>query len=585
LPATFDDTAQAVGHPQKAEFPVRHAAHGWREVEALGTDLLGDEAVNGIVLNIRDVTERKAFEAKLEHRAFHDALTGLANRALFYNRLDHALAGQRRDSLPVAVLLFDVDALKDINDSLGHAAGDKVLQDVGRRLDDCMRGVDTAARMGEDEFAVMIEGSASEMHSIEIAQRVTNALAHTLTLDGKQVAVTTSMGIAFSNRGGFLCRHAEELVRDADAAMYEAKQSGKGGYQVFQPDMHVQALARLELKADLQRAMDAKEFTLRYQPIIDFARRDMAGMEELARWEHPIRGTVSPAEFIPLLEETGLIVPLGHQILTDACEHDVLLQRRCPRDPPLSISVNVSAVQLQRPEFIDEVRGVLEETEILPSSLILELTESVMLRDMDLSILRMNALRSLGVRLAIDDFGTGYSSLMYLCRLPADVLKIDRTFLADSSAEATLLIAAVVQLARIFELDTGCRGYRGQGLPRASHGHLLRLRAGVLLREATVGRGDHCACGEAVTDERNAPTRRVNANPTRARALLAAVLRRHPRPSRARLTRPGCGTRPRCCSRRGRGCRRRSSAGGRSRADRARPCRPYPPQGPPREAH
>jgi EAL domain-containing protein (putative c-di-GMP-specific phosphodiesterase class I) len=204
--------------------------------------------------------------------------------------------------------------------------------------------------------------------------------------------------------------------------------------------------------------MDAKEFTLRYQPIIDFARRDMAGMEELARWEHPIRGTVSPAEFIPLLEETGLIVPLGHQILTDACEHDVLLQRRCPRDPPLSISVNVSAVQLQRPEFIDEVRGVLEETEILPSSLILELTESVMLRDMDLSILRMNALRSLGVRLAIDDFGTGYSSLMYLCRLPADVLKIDRTFLADSSAEATLLIAAVVQLARIFELDTVVEG-------------------------------------------------------------------------------------------------------------------------------
>ncbi len=460
---------QAVGHPQKTEFRVRHAEHGWREVEALGTNLLEDEAVNGIVLNIRDVTERKAFEAELEHRAFHDALTGLANRALFHNRLEHALAGQRRDSLPVAVLFLDVDALKDINDSLGHAAGDKVLREIGLRLDGCMRGGDTAARMGGDEFAVMIQGSESEMHSIEIAERVTNALAETLTLDGSHVAVATSMGIAFSNRGGFVRRDAEELVRDADAAMYMAKQSGAGGYQVFQPEMHVQALGRLGLKADLQGAIDAHEFTLRYQPIMDFARGDMAGMEALARWEHPDRVTVSPEEFIPLLEETGLIVPLGRQILREACEHAVLLQHEFPRDPPLSISVNVSAVQLQRPAFIDEVRVVVEETGIVPSSLILELTESVMLRDIDLSILRMDALRALGVRLAIDDFGTGYSSLMYLCRLPVDILKIDRSFLVNPSREATLLIAAVVQLARIFKLDTVVEGIEDET-------HLERLK-------------------------------------------------------------------------------------------------------------
>jgi diguanylate cyclase (GGDEF)-like protein/PAS domain S-box-containing protein len=450
--------AQPVGHPQTTEFRMRHADQGWRDVEALGANLLGDDAVDGIVLNIRDVTERKAVEAELEHQAFHDPLTGLPNRALFHNRLEHALAGQHRDSLPVAVLFLDVDALKDVNDSLGHVAGDKVLQEVGRRLRECMRGVDTAARMGGDEFAVMIHGSESEMHSIEIAQRVTSALALALTLDGKQVTVTTSIGIAFSNRGGSVSRDAEELLRDADAAMYMAKQSGKGGYQVFQPDMHAQALARLELKADLQRAMDADEFTLRYQPIIDLSRGDMAGVEALARWEHPVRGTVSPAEFIPLVEETGLIAKLGHHVLREACRYAVLLQHECPRDPPLSISVNVSTFQLQRPEFIDELRGLLRDTEIPPRSLILELTESVMMHDMELSILRMGALRSLGVRLAIDDFGTGYSSLMYLRRLPVDILKIDRSFLADPSPQATLLIAAMVQLARIFKLEAVVEG-------------------------------------------------------------------------------------------------------------------------------
>jgi diguanylate cyclase (GGDEF)-like protein/PAS domain S-box-containing protein len=450
--------ARPLGNPQKAEFRVRHAERGWRDVEALATNLLADKAVDGIVLNVRDVTERKAFEAELEHQAFHDTLTGLPNRALFHDRLEHALAGARRDNMPVAVLFLDIDALKDINDTLGHAAGDKLLQDVGRRLDECMRGVDTAARMGGDEFAVLINGSESEMHSIEIAARVTNALGLAVTLEGKQVTVATSIGIAFSNREGSASQDAEGLLSDADAAMYMAKQSGTGGYQIFQPDMHAHALARLELKADLQRAMEAGEFTLRYQPIVDLVRGDMAGVEALARWEHPTRGTISPVEFIPLMEETGLIVSLGRHILREACEQALLLQRDYPRDPPLLISVNVSAFQLQRPEFIDEVRAVLHETEIVPSSLILELTESVMMQDMDLSILRMNALRALGVRLAIDDFGTGYSSLMYLRRLPVDILKIDRSFLADPSAEATLLIAAVVQLARIFDLQSVVEG-------------------------------------------------------------------------------------------------------------------------------
>jgi diguanylate cyclase (GGDEF)-like protein/PAS domain S-box-containing protein len=455
---------QPAGHPQAAEFRVCQSDRSWRDVEALGANLLGDETVDGIVLNIRDVTERKAFEAELEHRAFHDTLTGLPNRALFRNRVEHALAGQRRDSLPVAVLFLDIDDFKDVNDSLGHAAGDKVLQEVGRRLDQCMRAVDTAARLGGDEFAVLIHGSESEMHTIEIAHRVMNALAVTLPIEGKHVSISTSIGIAFSDRGGSALRDAEELLRDADAAMYMAKQSesGKGGYEIFQSEMHAHALARLELKADLQRAMDAQEFTLRYQPIIDLSRGDMAGMEALVRWEHPDRGVLSPAEFIPLVEETGLIVPLGHHILREACRQAVLLRDECPRDPPLWVSVNVSAFQLQRPEFIDEVGGVLREIQIAPSSLILELTESVMMRDMDLSVSRMNALRALGVRLAIDDFGTGYSSLMYLRRLPVDILKIDRSFLADPSQKVTLLTAAVAQLAQIFELQAVVEGIENE---------------------------------------------------------------------------------------------------------------------------
>ncbi len=450
--------AQPAGHPHAAEFRVCHADRSWRDVEALATNLLADEAVDGIVLNLRDVTERKAFEAQLEHQAFHDTLTGLPNRALFRNRVEHALAGRLRDGLTVAVLFLDIDNFKDINDSLGHVAGDELLQEVGRRLDGCMRPVDTAARLGGDEFAVLIQSSEDEAHAIEIAHRVTSALAPPVTLAGRQLTLTTSIGVAFGGVGPTAGPSTNELLRDADAAMYTAKQSGKGGYQVFQPEMHAQALARLELKADLQRAMQSSEFTLRYQPIVDLARGDIAGMEALARWEHPSRGTVAPMEFIPLLEESGLIASFGQRVLTEACEQAVLLQQECPREPPLMIAVNISAFQLRRAEFIDEVRAVLEETHIDPNSLVLELTESMMIEDMDLSIRRMSALRSLGVRLAIDDFGTGYSSLTYLRRLPVDILKIDRSFVADASQEATLLTAAIVELARIFKLQVILEG-------------------------------------------------------------------------------------------------------------------------------
>ena len=455
--------AQPHGQPAMAEFRLRHERHGWREVEALGTNALEDESIAGLVLNIRDISERKAFLAELEHQAFHDTLTGLPNRALFRDRVGHALARQRRDHLPVAVLFLDIDDFKNVNDSLGHAAGDEVLRELGRRLEDCMRTVDTAARLGGDEFAILIHEAESELQAIEIAHRVMDALRVAISLDGRDLTIATSIGIAFSDQGAASDRDADELLRNADTAMYMAKENGKGQYQVFEPEMHAKALARLELKTDLQRALDAGEFTLRYQPIMDLRRGDMAGMEALMRWEHPERGVVQPLEFVSLLEDTGLIVPAGHAVLAEACAWAACMQRECPRDPPLSMAVNVSACQLQRPEFVDDVRAVIVETGIVPNSLTLELTESVMMQDMEISLMRLHALRALGVKLAIDDFGTGYSSLNYLRQFPVDMLKIDRSFLSDPNPEVAELTDTIVHLAQMFKLKAVAEGIESPG--------------------------------------------------------------------------------------------------------------------------
>ena len=461
--------SQPAGQPSLVEFRVQRPGDGpgsstaggqagWRDVEAAACNLLSDEAVEGIVLNIRDISERKAFQDELEHQAFHDTLSGLPNRALFRNRVEHALVGRRRDQRPVAVLFLDLDDFKYVNDSLGHAAGDEVLQEVARRLSDCMRPIDTAARLGGDEFAILLRDTDSELHSIEVASRVMAAVKAPIPLTGRDVTLAVSVGIAFSDQHMVSSADADELLRNADAAMYMAKEHGKDNYQLFNPDIHARAMARMELKAELQRAMDAGEFTLRYQPIMDLERDDMAGMEALARWEHPERGILAPTEFVPLLEETGLIVQVGRHILHEACTWAARMQKECPREPPLSMAVNVSARQLQRPEFIHEVADALEATGIVPSSLTLELTESVMMQDMEVSLLRLEALRELGVKLAIDDFGTGYSSLNYVRELPVDILKIDRSFLADTNPQVEQMTASIVELARIFNLKAVAEG-------------------------------------------------------------------------------------------------------------------------------
>jgi diguanylate cyclase (GGDEF)-like protein/PAS domain S-box-containing protein len=443
----------------RAEFRVAHPG-GPHHVEAVSTNLLENEDVEGIVLNLRDISERKAFEAQLEHQAFHDPVTGLPNRALFGNRVAHALERRKRDGAQLAVLFLDLDDFKTVNDSLGHAAGDALLREVGRRLHVCVRGADTAARLGGDEFGVLIEETADELHAADVAERIMAALDAPVVLGDREVTVRTSVGIAFGDAADATSACAEELLRNADAAMYMAKEQGKGRYQVFEPEMHASALARLELKTDLARALDAREFSLRYQPVVDMESGAMTGVEALVRWEHPVRGVVSPAEFIPLAEDTGLIVPLGRQLLIEACREAAALQAACPRNPPLSMSVNLSARQLQRVELIDHVREALDRSGIEPQTLVLELTETLMMQDMDLAILRLHQLRELGVRLAIDDFGTGYSSLNSIRAFPIDLLKIDKSFLGSGEGDAAVppLTAAILGLASVLDLRPVAEG-------------------------------------------------------------------------------------------------------------------------------
>ena len=353
---------------------------------------------------------------------------------------------------------MDLDDFKTINDSLGHAAGDQLLREVGDRLKEALRAADTAARLGGDEFAILLEDGGEGIQAVDVADRVMQMLEEPFALEGKEVYVRASVGIAVAE--GERLGDAEELLRNADVAMYMAKEKGKGRYQVFEPAMHDTALKRLELKADLQRALEHGEFVLHYQPVIELESGNISGVEALVRWIHPVRGIVPPLDFIPLAEETGLIVPIGRWVLEEACRTAVELQTRFPNQPQFHMAVNLSARQIARPELVDEVRGILQETALQPQALILEITESVMMQDMDLSIERLTELKALGVQLAIDDFGTGYSSLNYVRRFPVDILKVDKSFIdgVSEGGESSALTAAVIELAGILNLKPVAEG-------------------------------------------------------------------------------------------------------------------------------
>ena len=456
--------AQSLSAPAEslcAELRLRHADGTWHTFETVWTFLPTEPGVEGVLLTCRDVSERKAFEEQLSHQAFHDSLTRLPNRALFQERLGHALARSRRCGSLVAVLFLDLDNFKIVNDSLGHEAGDGLLLTVTERLSACVRPGDTVARLGGDEFTVLLEDLDDEAQAVGLAERIAATLSVPLVVSGREVFTTASLGIACENGATLGAgRTPDDLVRDADTAMYQAKTQGKSRAVVFDAKMNVQAVNRLELEMDLRRALEKEEFRVFYQPIVSLETRRVCEVEALVRWEHPVRGLVPPGDFIPLAEETGLIVPLGLWVLWEACQQGRAWQQSHRAGPPLRVSVNVSARQLQQPDLVAQVAQVLAGTGLAPACLKLEITESVMMLDADETIPRLHALRALGVHLAVDDFGTGYSSMAYLSSLPIDTLKIDRSFVTKMgrSEDDAAIVRAIVTLAKTLSLQITCEG-------------------------------------------------------------------------------------------------------------------------------
>ncbi len=437
------------------ECTLGHRDGTWLQFEVQYTNLLQDEHIRGIVLNSRDVSERKAFEDQLAHQAFHDPVTNLANRALFSDRVQHALVRAQRSAATVAVMFIDLDDFKTVNDSLGHPAGDRVLQEVARRLTATVRPTDTVARFGGDEFAVLLDGVKDSPDAADAAVRLLRSIELAVEIDGKQVFPRASIGICLVGPDG-LAPSAEELLRNADVAMYMAKRDSKGSYRVFEPAMHERVLERLELRSDLQQAIESNQLEVHYQPVVRLDQNEIYGVEALLRWLHPTRGMIQPDQFIPIAEETGLIIPIGRWVLQMACAKGASLHQHFPRQEPLTISVNLSVRQLQSETIVADVKNALETSGLSPDALVLEITESVMLADTELAVQRLKDLKALGVRLAMDDFGTGYSSLSYLGRFPVDILKMDRSFLA--SRENDSLAAAIIALGENLTLEVVAEG-------------------------------------------------------------------------------------------------------------------------------
>jgi diguanylate cyclase (GGDEF)-like protein len=361
-----------------------------------------------------------------------------------------------RENIGLAVIFLDLDDFKIVNDSLGHAAGDLVLLEVAKRLETSIRVGDTAARFGGDEFAVLLEDVEGPQAAAEIAERILESLARPIHLEQNEVTVRASLGLSVSEAGE--TSDAEEMIRNADAAMYIAKGDGKGGYRLFEPAMHERVLARLELRADLQKALDEGQFELYFQPLVKLDDGEVSGIEALVRWNHPERGIVAPDDFIPFAEESGLIVPIGRWVLYEGCRR-VQEIRHVTKIPSLAVCVNLSVKQLFRGDIVEDVRRALAESGLEPEALTLEITESVMMTDIDLAVERLGELKKLGVKLAMDDFGTGYSSLSYLSRFPIDTLKMDRSLLGAGASPITSgLASAVLGLGQTFDVAVVAEG-------------------------------------------------------------------------------------------------------------------------------
>jgi diguanylate cyclase (GGDEF)-like protein/PAS domain S-box-containing protein len=419
-----------------------------------------------------DITERKALEEQLEHQAFHDPLTDLPNRALFRDRLSHALTRNFRNRASMAVLFLDLDNFKVINDSMGHKEGDQLLRLVAQRLQLCLRPADTVARLGGDEFAILLEDIDDLSDATQAAERITEKMKNPFLLEGREVFISSSIGIAMGpHKEASSPQHPTDFLRDSDIAMYEAKNKSRGGYQVFDPDMNRRAWRRLEVESDLRWALERKELRLHYQPIVELATGKIVELEALLRWEHPVHGLCSPADFIPIAEESGLIVPIGEWVLEEACKQARAWQGDHPDYASLTMSVNLSARQFQQPDLPETVARILRKTGLDPVTLKLEITESVALGNAGAVLTTLHALKDLGIRLAIDDFGTGYSALSYLKLYPVDTLKLDRAFIngLGDNPEDTAIVQAVLNVARTLGLSVTAEGIE-------TTGQLLQLR-------------------------------------------------------------------------------------------------------------
>jgi diguanylate cyclase (GGDEF)-like protein/PAS domain S-box-containing protein len=426
--------------------------------------------VEGLMVAAVDITERKQFEQQLQRQAFHDALTELPNRALYLDRLQHALAVRSRSPHSIAVLFLDLDGFKVVNDSLGHAAGDLLLMEIAGRLRSTVRPEDTVARFGGDEFAVLLENVHDPDDAALIAERAIRIVRQPCLLDGQEVVVTVSVGIAFSPEDE-RDREPGDLLRDADIALYRAKAAGKARAVAFEASMSQQANDRLSLQGDLRRAIERGELRLVYQPIVDLKTGALRGTEALLRWHHATRGLIPPTAFIPLAEESGLIHPIGRWLLTKACRQARTWQDRFGHDDGFTMSVNVSVRELAQPGLCAQVRQALRDTGLDARALQLEITESTLMEEAGPAMAAIDDLKALGVRLALDDFGTGYSSLSYLRRFPVDTLKLDQSFIVavDHDEGATAIVEAVATLAHAQGMVV-----TAEGIETVEHLHRVR---------------------------------------------------------------------------------------------------------------
>jgi diguanylate cyclase (GGDEF)-like protein/PAS domain S-box-containing protein len=440
------------------EVSVRRSDGTRTLLETRVTNLLEEPSVEGLVLNSRDISEQRKLERDLMHQAFHDPLTALANRALFQDRVSHALRRSAGKAGGVGVLFLDLDGFKEVNDSLGHPAGDSLLIEVAQRLDRCVDAKDTVARFGGDEFAILLAGQDGSGEAVTLARRIGEALSEPFLISEREMPIRASVGIALTEDAATT---ADQLMRNADLAMYRAKTIRRGSYVIYDPEMHAHLVERLELERDLRRAVREQQLEVYYQPTMAVGNGDLASFEALVRWPHADRGFVPPLTFIPLAEQIGLIHEIGLYVLTTACKQLVEWHNLYPDRSDLSVSVNISGRQLQRDDFVNEIAEVIRTTGIKPGALLLEITESVLLDDREGTLEKFAQLKAMGLRLAIDDFGTGYSSLSYLREFPVDVLKIDKSFvdeLADGAEDKDNVVQTILQLGANLGMTTIAEG-------------------------------------------------------------------------------------------------------------------------------